>query len=150
MKKLILLLLFLAASFYKADAQKKPASVYYLIDTASIPAADRVFYIRTNYHSYEYILNCSCLMPWLSDAIFIRSVDDKGSVLSQKQVNQLKLLTLRQLIDIIVKYSVVRKKENIFYFIENREGRLIKYKVALREPESKYNRERLLIVIPPK
>jgi hypothetical protein len=150
MKKLILLLLILVASFYKADAQKKPVAVYYLIDTASIPAADRIFYIRTNYNTYEYILNCSCLMPWLSDATFIRSVNNKGTILTQAQVDKLKLLTLRELIDIIVKYSVVRKKENIFYFIENREGRLLKYKVDLREPESEYDRERLLIVIPPK
>jgi hypothetical protein len=150
MRKLILLLLLLAASFHKADAQKKPAAVYYLIDTASVPAADRMFYVYINYNAYEYVLNCHCMMPWLSNAEFLRLISDKGVILSQAQVAQLKLLTLRQLINIVVKYSVVRKKEHTFYFIENRAGQLIKYKVALREPESEYDREPLYIVIPPK
>lgn len=149
MKKLILLLL-LTALCYKADAQKKPAVVYYLIDTATVPVADRMFSINTNGKTYQYTLNCSCLMPWLTDALFTRFVDDKGVMLSQTQVNRLKLLTLRQLIDIVVKYSVVRKKENIFYFVEKRAEQLIKYKVVLSEPESEYDRQRLLISIPPK
>jgi hypothetical protein len=150
MKKLILLLLLIIGLFYKADAQKKTARVYYLIDTARIPAADRMFDFYKYPKAYAYKLNCSCLMPWLTDAVFFRTIKDKGTNLSEAEVKQLKLVKLSELISIIVKYSVVRMKGNIYYFIEKNGNIFIKYKVQLLEPYSNYNPGVLGSNMPPK
>ncbi|WDF56705.1 hypothetical protein [Mucilaginibacter sp. KACC 22063] len=134
-KKLIPGLIFFVAVMLFADslhAQSaiKKDTVYYLLDTTKTSVKDRMFLVGQEGAYYGYRLTCEC-GTYNQDVVFTRLVARKGEILTRAQVEKLNFISLRQLIHLVVKYGIDKKKNTVYYFIEPYEEDFVKYKVFL-------------------
>ncbi|WP_074487611.1 hypothetical protein [Mucilaginibacter polytrichastri] len=123
--------MFLITSALHAQTILKRDTVYYLIDTASVPKNDRMFVVGQEGSIYGYRLTCQCY-PWQTDPVFYRRALSKGIISSN--IQDIKLATLRSLISIAVKFGMDEKNEHVYFFIERLNEKLIRYEVSLAKP----------------
>ena len=131
---MMILLCFFAHTLYAQKNIIKKDTIYYLVDTAATPLKDRMLLVGKEGEFYGYRLTCSCY-PWNSDAFFIYGLRQNGITITKQKIDQLKLITLRKLIQIVAKFGVDRVSRNVFYFIERQNGKYITHQVFLPEPK---------------
>jgi hypothetical protein len=134
---IIELVITISTSLY-AQKQIKKETTYYLLDTAMIPPADRMFIAGQEGDIYGYRLTCKC-NPRQADVYFTRKMSQNGIILNRLDLLKYKFITLRKLIDIVVKFGRDGQRANEFYFVEpqyGKEDQFILYNVYLTEPHN--------------
>ncbi|MFW0716913.1 hypothetical protein [Pedobacter sp. N23S346] len=90
-------------NIHKVRAQVKGDTVYYLLDTAAIPAKDRIFTFEREGPFKLYVLQCRCY-PFFKDISFFYSTErHKNKKISIEEFSKIKTVPITQLIDIAVK-----------------------------------------------
>lgn len=127
--------LFLTICFAKngfAQSKPKADSVFYLLDTAKTPGKDRMWDIQDEAYYKIYRLLCPCL-KYGTNPVFIRRNDYEGALLN-KNIDNVRLITLPDLITRAKEVTDGKIGSYIFFFIEPVKDQFILYKVALTSP----------------
>jgi len=136
MTKLSLVFLFFCS--LSATAQKRPGidSIYYLIDTAKVPANARMWDIYEEYPSFKvYVIKCPCLQ-YDKEPSFIYDINKiKGQTISKKELKDFKFINLVALI-LKVKQFTERgfKGEYAIFLVEPTGKKYILHQVRLLKP----------------
>ncbi|KIO74471.1 hypothetical protein TH53_26225 [Pedobacter lusitanus] len=140
--------------FQRASAQQdkiKYDSVYYKLDTTSVAIKDRMFSFDQEAHFKEYILLCKCY-PQNKDVLFYSNTtrpNDTKSI-SLEEFNQIKTVSITQLIEMAVNFSKHRIDKQRFFFIFPDGKNMKMTRVTLAEPLKTKAPIRDYIIIPPK
>lgn len=140
----ICLLFFVLFNAKNATAQKEKKqkdTVYYLLDTTSVPINDRMFEISEEAGKKVYVLQCRCY-PWEMNPVFFSRPHKDGDTryISTIDFQRLKKITLVRLIDIAFEYGKDKIDKTDFYFIEPSEDKFKVMKTYLlqsRKPRGK-------------
>lgn len=121
-----------------AQKQIKRDTLYYWVDTAKIPAADRMFVMGQEGDLYGYRLTCQC-NRFQSDFYFVRKVNQKALILNRQDLKKYKFITLRTLFEKVIKFGLDEKRENEFCFVVpqyDKEDQFLLYDVFLTVPHN--------------
>lgn len=115
---------FITQTAKSQPANKNKDTVYYLLDTASVPLNDRMFEIGEEAGNIYYILKCRCY-PWNMNPIFFSVPAKKNDThhISDEDFRRLKKISLVQLTDIAFNYGKDKIDKTDFYFIEPSEDK---------------------------
>jgi hypothetical protein len=139
-KKLYFGFVFFSSLCGFAQTRQKIDSVYYLVDTAKIPANERMWDIHEEYPSFKvYIIQCPCLRYNNKPSFVYNASEVKDYRITRKQLKALKLINLPALIRKVKQFTAGDFKG--------------KYTIFLVEPAGKgyvYHRVRLLYPLKPR
>jgi hypothetical protein len=111
-------------------------TVYYVVDTARVPAKDRLFEIGDEGNAHYYSLTCQCF-PGLTDPVFTYVKQRSGQVLNATKMRSIKTSSVSELIKIAARFGSDKILRHAFYFIEPRDGQMIMNKVNLLLPQKR-------------
>ena len=127
-------ILILTIQSIKAQDRIKKDSIYFLLDTASIPLNSRMFLVEQEANTKGYILLCQCF-PKHENAIFFYQINRaKTKFLSKDTFKSLKTISISELIKIVIKFSESEIEEHLFFFIEPDQKQLKINQVYLAKP----------------
>lgn len=136
----LLLLTFVNVNF--ADAQNKKIkqdTVYYFIDTTSVPIKDKMIREEIEEPFKLFVLLCRCYPGGTNPAFSsFMTKTDNAKYISIKDFHRLKTISLAELINITVEYAKDGINKHSFFFIEPKrdEMKITKvYLIAPRKPQ---------------
>ncbi len=98
------LLLFKPQKVKAQNEEIKRDTIYYLLDTAAIPAKDRIFTFEREGPFMLYVLQCRCY-PFSKDISFFYSIERQkiNKKISIEEFSKIKTVPITQLIDVALK-----------------------------------------------
>ena len=127
---------FLLSISTDVNAQNKTLikdTVYYLVDTSHVPIHDRLFELGKEGDFSYYQLLCKCY-PFETDPVFSYVTKRKGTILSEKDIAEIKWSDIQLLITKASRCGIDKTIRTIFYFIEPDNDKFIKRQVYLLPP----------------
>lgn len=139
--------------FQRANAQQnkiKQDTVYYKLDTSSVPIKDRMFSMDQEASFKEYILLCKC-DPWGNDLVFYSNIDrpNETKTISKETFNQIKTISITRLIEIWTQYGKDRINKYKMFFIIPDAKRYKMTNVYLFGPRKPQKPSECGVIIPP-
>ncbi|WP_025145976.1 hypothetical protein [Pedobacter jeongneungensis] len=116
-KFLIFAFLFFSVYIAKAQTQKiKKDTVYYLLDTLSVPAKDRMFKVEREGPAMVYQLQCKCY-PYSTSITFYYDINrKKEKIIKISEAKKIKTVSITELISLAVK-SLLKEEANEYKFV---------------------------------
>ncbi|MCX2452062.1 hypothetical protein OQX61_12390 [Pedobacter sp. PLR] len=109
------------------------SNIYYFLDTAAVPIKDRIFDLYSYGYTKNFNILCRCY-PWNTNVNFF-SINPKDTrPFTLQEFNEIKTVSLPDLIDIAIQYAKDRIYKYNFYFIEPVSDKMKITKVILAWP----------------
>ena len=135
MNKFVIIILTFCAFNVCAQTKSKIDSIYYLIDTASVPVNARMWKIEIDYPYKYFILQCPCLPSSGKPELFY-SMKIAGQVISEAEAKTLKTVDISMLISEVKRvFDNNYKGSYLIFIIEPRDKRFVVHKVVLKNTD---------------